>query len=62
MIRWFGEKTPGRFHAYIARWLQEGIAATVDGPREIADHYQVFDSWDAMPGVGVAGLLFQKPR
>jgi SAM-dependent methyltransferase len=60
--RWFGEKTPGRFHAYVARWLQEGIAATVDGPREIADHYQLFDSWEAMPGVGVAGLLFQKPR
>ena len=62
MTRWFGEKTPGRFHAYIARWLREGLAATVDGPREMADHYQPFESWEAMSGVGVVGLLFQKPR
>ncbi len=62
LTRWFGEKTPGRFHAYIAQWMREGIAATVDSPREIADHYQHFDSWQAMPGVGVAGLLFEKPR
>jgi SAM-dependent methyltransferase len=62
LTRWFGEKTPGRFHAYIARWMREGIAATVESPREIADHYQLFDSWQAMPGVGVAGLLFEKPR
>lgn len=59
---WFGETTPGRFHAFIAGWLRDGFAATVESPRETADHYRTFDSWEAMPGVGVAGLVFEKPR
>ncbi len=58
---WFGEREPGRFTAYEQRWLREGRAATLDDPREIADHFQVWPSWDAMPGAGVAGLVIQKP-
>ena len=48
-MRWFGESNPGRFHEYIQRWLREGIECTVEDPREIADHYQEFNSWKEMP-------------
>lgn len=61
ITRWFGEKSPGHFHAYVARWLREGDRATLDDPREIVDHFQAFETWDAMPGSGVCGLLFEKP-
>lgn len=59
---WFGEREPGRFAAYQQRWLREGRVATLDDPREIADHFQVYESWGAMPGAGVAGLVIEKPR
>jgi SAM-dependent methyltransferase len=60
--QWFGETTAGRFHGFIAAWIRDGVAATVESPRETADHYRHFESWDSMPGVGVAGLVFEKSR
>lgn len=60
-MEWFGEKTPGHFHAYIARWRREGAVATRDDPWDIAAHYRTYPSFGAMPGAGVCGLLFIKP-
>jgi SAM-dependent methyltransferase len=60
IVQWFGEVTPGRFEAYCRRWMQKGYFVTVDDPREIADNYAVFSSWEAMPGRGVCGLMFEK--
>lgn len=60
-MRWFGENAPGHFQKYIQRWIKDGIQCTVEDPREIADHYKEYDTWEEMPGVGVCGLLIQKP-
>lgn len=59
-MRWFGEKQSGHFHDYIRRWLEEGWQCTVEDPREIADHYQEYESWEEMPGVGVCGIVIEK--
>lgn len=60
-LSWFGEREPGRFTAYEARWLREGRSATAEDPREIADHWRGWPSWEAMPGAGVCGLVVDKP-
>ncbi len=59
-MRWFGETTAGHFHDYIQKWLQEGVIVTTEDPREIADYYQEFDTWEEMPGAGVCGISIQK--
>lgn len=61
-IRWFGETSPGSFAEYVQRWRSQGYKATTRDPQYIVDHYQEFDSWEAMPGMGVCGLMFEKPR
>ena len=58
---WFGERVEGTFHAYIARWLDRGMRETIDDPRTIVDAYQRYRSWQDMPGVGVCGLVIDKP-
>jgi SAM-dependent methyltransferase len=59
--RFFGEREPGLFAAYEKRWLREGLSATVDDPREIADNYAEYPTWEDMPGMGVCGLKANKP-
>jgi hypothetical protein len=59
-VSWFGEKTPGLFQEYIQRWIREGDHCAVDDPREIADNYQEYATWDVMPGAGVCGLCIRK--
>jgi len=60
-LNFFGEVTPGLFSEYEARWIREGLSAAVDDPREIADKFREFTSWEAMPGAGVCGLRLTKP-
>lgn len=60
VVAWFGERIPGHFAAYERAWMQRGLFATVDDPKDIADHYTTFPSWEAMPGQGVCGLMFEK--
>jgi SAM-dependent methyltransferase len=60
VVRWWGEKSKGRFMDYCNRWIRDGYECTVDDPREFADHYQEFPAWADMPGVGVCGLMFEK--
>jgi SAM-dependent methyltransferase len=60
IIRWWGEKTNGRFLNYCQRWIRDGYSCTVDDPREFSEHYQEFATWNEMPGVGVCGLMFEK--
>jgi len=60
VIRWFGEALPGRYMAYVQRWMHEGYACTVEDPREIADYYREFSTWEEMPGTGVCGLMIEK--
>lgn len=62
VIAWFGERVPGHFAAYERAWMQRGLFATVDDPKDVAEHYMTFPSWEAMPGQGVCGLMFVKRR
>ncbi len=62
IVQWFGETTPGRFVQYEKRWLREEHGCTVDDPREIADHYREFATWEEMPGMGVCGMMIEKSR
>lgn len=62
VVRWFGETTPGRYREYEKRWVSEGLSHTIEDPREIADYYQEFSSWEEMPGMGVCGLMIQKEK
>lgn len=59
-VQWFGETAAGHFDAYQARWLADGLWCTVSDPREIADHYREYSSWEEMPGMGVCGLVFDR--
>jgi SAM-dependent methyltransferase len=61
ICRWYGEKVPGRWMEYEQRWIREGLACTVDDEREMVDQFQEYPSWEAMPGWGFAGLMFEKP-
>lgn len=60
-IEWFGELVAGTFHAYIAEWLARGPGVTVTDPERIVRGCRTFESWSEMPGVGVCGLVFDKP-
>jgi hypothetical protein len=60
IMRWFGETSPGRLAEYERRWLREGHRLSVHDPREIADNYREFRSWENMPGMGVCGLMIEK--
>lgn len=60
IVQWFGETTLGRYKEYEELWMSEGLNCTVEDPREIADHYREFSSWEEMPGLGVCGLMIEK--
>lgn len=60
VLSWFGEKEPGRYAEYERRWIRQGLACSVEDPREITDHYQEYDDWGQMPGLGVCGLVIEK--
>ncbi len=62
VLAWYGETEPGRFMAYVDQWLKRGHVGQLDDPREFARHYRVYPNWNAMPGVGVCGMVFEKPR
>lgn len=59
---WYGEKKANHFHTYIKEWQEQGLKRVIQDAREFSSQYQEYPSWDAMPGVGVCGLMFEKPR
>jgi SAM-dependent methyltransferase len=59
---YFGERVAGTYAAYEKRWIEHGVEETVADPRLIADGFTRFPSHAAMPGLGVAGLSYVKPR
>jgi len=60
-IEWWGERTPGRFRAYEKRWIAEDHRCTVDDPEEVAREYRTYRTWGEMPGLGVCGIVMDKP-
>lgn len=61
VLGWFGERVAGTFHAYVRRWMEGGLDATIEDPRRIADDYDTYESWADMPGFGVCGMVIDKP-
>jgi len=41
--------------------MRLGLRRSVEDPREIADNFREFPSWEAMPGAGVCGIRVVKP-
>lgn len=62
VIRWFGETSPGSFAEYIQRWACQGYECTVMDPRHVVDNYREFGNWEEMSGMGICGLMIEKPR
>lgn len=60
-IRWFGEKQAGWFKEYEHRWIEVGHKATVHDPMAFYDNFSEFPNWEAMPGMGVCGMMFERP-
>lgn len=59
-MRWFGENQPGYFEHYESEWQRNGLQHLANDPLAMATNFSEFESWDAMPGVGVCGLLIEK--
>jgi SAM-dependent methyltransferase len=60
-VGWFGERVAGTFVNYEREWMRQGLDATIEDPRRIADDYREYPDWESMPGVGVCALAFDKP-
>jgi hypothetical protein len=60
-VRWFGETRPGHYNERYEQAAVEGFRRMARDPREMVDNWREFPSWDAMPGVGVCCLAFEKP-
>jgi len=58
----FGETRPGAFKTYEAAWMRLGLSRSVDDPREIAENFREYMTWEAMPGAGVCGIRIVKPE
>ena len=61
VVAWFGEKVAGTWNQYEAAWRRGGRRVTASDPERMAHEYQEFATWGEMPGVGVVGLVFDKP-
>ena len=59
-MRWFGENHPGYFEHYESEWQEKGQQHLANDPLAMATNFSEFESWDAMPGVGVCGLMIEK--
>lgn len=59
-VRFFGERRPGTFSAYVEEWMKQGLRATVRDPEIIASHFRSFTDWERMPGSGVVGIHARK--
>lgn len=59
--RIWGEKEKGWFDAYISRWIVHGIEETVYDPWYMATRFKNYDLISQLPGIGVIGVVFEKP-
>ncbi len=60
-VAWYGEKNANHFHTYIQEWQEQGLKRVIQDASEFSRNYREYETWEAMPGVGVCGLLFEKP-
>jgi predicted SAM-dependent methyltransferase len=59
-IRWYGELERGWFEQYSNNWQKEGVFWAVRDSEAMARNFRLFDAWDAMPGMGICGLMYEK--
>jgi len=59
-MSWFGETTEGYFANYETEWKKDGIKKLVNDPIEMIRNFAEYPTWDAMPGMGVCGLMIEK--
>ena len=57
---WFGERVPGTFQSFEAERLKGKSEWLWDASRRMADHFQEYNNYDDLPGVGICGLMFEK--
>ena len=58
--RWYGEREPGTWRRFEERWIREGFPAIVEDARFVAEQFQEYPSFAAMPGDGVCGLVLTR--
>jgi hypothetical protein len=61
-IEWFGTKQAGVFHKMIENRLSNLRPLSSEHCIEMATSYQIYPTFDSMPGEGVCGLCFRKPK
>ncbi len=62
VLEWYGETVPGQFNEWEQRVMQRGsLARFVHDPMLAAQDWRRYSDWSAMPGIGICGLVFEKP-
>jgi SAM-dependent methyltransferase len=61
VMRWFGEDRPRSWARHEERCNRLGLRGSVLDPKEIADNWREWESWEVMPGWGVCGMVIDKP-
>ncbi|TWU66993.1 hypothetical protein V7x_25650 [Crateriforma conspicua] len=58
---YYGERESGTLVSHERSRVAHGRNFTARYPKLMATDFQIYDSWDAMPGDGVCGLIAEKP-
>lgn len=61
-IRVYGEKEPQTFARYEQRWIENGLQETLNDPLHAVRDYRTYERIEDLPGMGICGLIFEKPR
>lgn len=58
--RWYGERKLGTWRRFEERWLREGFSAIAEDARFVAEEFQEYPTYAAMPGDGACGLVLTR--
>lgn len=61
-IEIIGETQKGWFDEYISRWIKFDIKETIYDPWYMLTKFKKYSSIEELPGIGVVGLVFIKPK
>jgi SAM-dependent methyltransferase len=59
-MEFYGEREEGFFRAYEKRWLSDGLKETIKDPYLMARNMKHYREFDALPGIGIAGVSIVK--
>lgn len=60
-VHWFGERVQGWWPRYRAAADKAGVVPHVDDVWVMSEQFKCFDSWEAMPGLGIAVIAWRRP-